>query len=791
MPPIPNSSELLRRARNAVPEAHREPPQDGDTAPDPFHKRSVLEARIHDWAFYEGWSFIRDTADKKNRRVIYLCKQHGDETRNTRKTKEEDRLRPNTKISQQSCKVRITIKGGDNGWNYRIPEIEHSHDPHPDPLLLPHYRDRQPGYTASAALQRGHLGHITYNQSVEIVKAQGLKPLRRKEYYNLRERAEKGELLTEEDEYNLIIQTVHDADLRLRIRYVYTVDHQGNRKKKIPQDIFFCSSTQILLAKRFVSEFAYVTDATFGTNRRRLPLIILTGIAANGHTFEFGYMFIVSESANAFKFLRDVLTELIFHDCPFPRTVIGDFAKGLLSVYGLIDAAAGPVSSPESSIERATENEIRVAEGLENALQEAFESTAEREGETEQSVVCLQLCEWHAVSAQMRHYVASGYPKDTRTSIRRATWYWIKETDHEKVPERREELYDLLKPKEVAYLKKTYLPKERLFQRASTRLFPNLGMNSSQRGESKHRDVKSRGLNRNLPLYKAVSILIGQAREVAEKYEDSLNAEFSKTSRLIDRKVGFRHVAQNLPIYCLEMVQGEWLEAQKLAEDIRIGSVESWVVEGEYLQNSGCMLACELPLRYGLPCRHWMHQFCKQQPYLPLPLSLFHPRWHKDNKSWLSRPWKMSYSVNTPPRNLAPVRSREEADAFRGHGDHKLGLSTIAASKFLEELTGQDADEFSAYMSKGMDHLAKGWQQKQAQKANVPVVLPVNEKNQFSAPSRDKRKLRALTGLDLAEQAERAQSRERREQERRTQHSQPARILSPQPSPWATTVGNC
>ena len=38
-----------------------------------------------------------------------------------------------------------------------------------------------------------------------------------------------------------------------------------------------------------------------------------------------------------------------------------------------------------------------------------------------------------------------------------------------------------------------------------------------------------------------------------------------------------------------------------------------------------CPFECELPLRFRLPCKHWMypHFYLKT----PLPIGLFHPRW--------------------------------------------------------------------------------------------------------------------------------------------------------------------
>ena len=61
-------------------------------------------------------------------------------------------------------------------------------------------------------------------------------------------------------------------------------------------------------------------------------------------------------------------------------------------------------------------------------------------------------------------------------------------------------------------------------------------------------------------------------------------------------------------------------------------------------QNACCLLKCELPLRWGLPCRYWMYfTFVDNSPIL---LSLIHPRWFLDGSDYLDRPWIMSYSLD-------------------------------------------------------------------------------------------------------------------------------------------------
>jgi hypothetical protein len=51
-------------------------------------------------------------------------------------------------------------------------------------------------------------------------------------------------------------------------------------------------------------------------------------------------------------------------------------------------------------------------------------------------------------------------------------------------------------------------------------------------------------------------------------------------------------------------------------------------------------LACTLPLRYGLPCKHWIYPAFVRG--CQLPLSLFYLRWLFDGPLVLHERWQMS-----------------------------------------------------------------------------------------------------------------------------------------------------
>jgi hypothetical protein len=75
---------------------------------------------------------------------------------------------------------------------------------------------------------------------------------------------------------------------------------------------------------------------------------------------------------------------------------------------------------------------------------------------------------------------------------------------------------------------------------------------------------------------------------------------------------------KKLTHYALELVIPEWSITKRLADDIEKGEEEF-----EFDSNKGCTFGCQLLVRFGLPCKHWMYASIVEET--PLPLSLFHP----------------------------------------------------------------------------------------------------------------------------------------------------------------------
>jgi hypothetical protein len=100
------------------------------------------------------------------------------------------------------------------------------------------------------------------------------------------------------------------------------------------------------------------------------------------------------------------------------------------------------------------------------------------------STAQLQHCDWHAVEVMKRRFRKGEYTSDQIdgtdefTGLSELVWDYIQGPTF------------ALQPNDRTYIKETWLPKESRVIFAYTRLYPNLGCHSSQRGESYHVVVK-------------------------------------------------------------------------------------------------------------------------------------------------------------------------------------------------------------------------------------------------------------------------------------------------------------
>ena len=591
-------------ATKALPPAHLLTPAHGES----FKTPEEAFRRLQDWAFTQGFAVVTESTRKG--RVIFQCIHHRKKTRNSRKIVTKDRERISTAIKAKGYIWTVYVSqraATQDAWILGWTHTKHCHNPNPDPFTFAAHKAKKPGYHEAVDKASVHRGAASYSTSSKLLRKEGLPVLTGKEYYNLCRKADTGGKLTNQQEIQVICKYLEDHDFHVQVRYEHSLDEEGERTgRRVVRDIFFISNSQISLGRRFASDFLYETDATFNTNVLRLPLSVMVGIANTGKTFPLAYCYITSESAKSFDFVAGELTKYVFYDCPEAAVICADFTKGLgasIAARALRDAGEEDETVQQRHLESGELPNV-------NAL-----ILGSRKEET-----VLQLCEWHAAKAIQRKLVHAGrYSKERREELINLVNAWIKALTEDDVKKTRETLLIALEPIERKYLIDYYQPKEKQFLRFWTRTYRNLGVYSTQRNEGQHVVVKM-PLTKHLQLHKAVEHLVQDLEPLLSIHYNLINRQRNSRPRLLDLDA-FSEVADLLTHFALDLLMTEWSNTKTMGLAIEMGEEETFNCD---LENPECPLTCELPLRYSLPCKHWMYPAFLNS--CQLPLSLFHPR---------------------------------------------------------------------------------------------------------------------------------------------------------------------
>jgi len=200
-------------------------------------------------------------------------------------------------------------------------------------------------------------------------------------------------------------------------------------------------------------------------------------------------------------------------------------------------------------------------------------------------------------------------------------WAWVKALTINNLEDNRKALLKALHYKEQVYLYDYCQLKELQFYQAYTQALWNLGAHTTQQNEGYHVVVKER-LHKHLPLLKAVQVIANQTTDLGCKYNAKINRDRKTLPRLLDQRA-FATVSDKITSYALSLAMKEWSATKLIADEL-----EESQTELNFIPSTECKLGCELPLRYGLPCKHWLYKaFVKD---IAIPISLFHPRWLLD-----------------------------------------------------------------------------------------------------------------------------------------------------------------
>jgi hypothetical protein len=104
-------------------------------------------------------------------------------------------------------------------------------------------------------------------------------------------------------------------------------------------------------------------------------------------------------------------------------------------------------------------------------------------------------------------------------------------------------------------------------------------------------------LHKHLPISKAVQMIVEKTADLGYKYDARVNRDRRSLPRLLDRKA-FAISRDKITGYALEKAMQEWSATKRMADEIEEGG------EPQFEPSKECQFGYELPLRFGLPCRH-------------------------------------------------------------------------------------------------------------------------------------------------------------------------------------------
>jgi hypothetical protein len=231
--------------------------------------------------------------------------------------------------------VTLLTKTGQWSIHHGKNHLHHNHPPAVDPFLLYPHRERVPGRQKALDMASDLRGIVGWAEAKAVLEKKGLR-LTRSEFYNCLRKEDAREKMSSQQELLYIVALLEENGFHVAVREVYLLGPNKEPVDRVVRDIFFIHPEQIRLGQRFASDWVYITDATFNTNELHLPLSNMVSIDNTSKTFPLAQAFIVSESAESFQFVQEEgLSKFVFHCCPEPAVIAGDFSKGLAKAVAL------------------------------------------------------------------------------------------------------------------------------------------------------------------------------------------------------------------------------------------------------------------------------------------------------------------------------------------------------------------------------------------------------------------------------------------------------------------------
>lgn len=289
--------------------------------------------RLLDYVFSQEHALVTESSKKTH--LVLDCIHHHRKSWNTQKLLKKKRKRKSTFVKQKDCSYSIYISVREVSHEERrrvwLIDIKNNNHNHSVMLNFFQYSSHQAWRPElNRTMQLAYIHWVTmmfYMQSARVLDLDSLH-MTAKKYYNLicSEKAK-----SKKKKIDIMLTALVLVRFHVSVLEKYKIDPQTQKRMFcIVEQIFFCFSEQITLARCFVNNWMLKVNATFNTNKLHLSLSVIIDIINIDLMFSVTFFFIISESAEFFTFIEKQMQLLMWYDCSEPKVVVSDQTKGLI-----------------------------------------------------------------------------------------------------------------------------------------------------------------------------------------------------------------------------------------------------------------------------------------------------------------------------------------------------------------------------------------------------------------------------------------------------------------------------
>ena len=285
-----------------------------------------------------------------------------------------------------------------------------------------------------------------------------------------------------------------------------------------------------------------------------------------------------------------------------------------------------------------------------------------------------------------RKLVKAGYDKKKRQELHYLLWQWIKIINKNDLYTNRKAVLDQLREKGRTYFVEYYQKLEPHFVLCYTRMYANLGAQSTQRSESTHSDTKEH-VTKHTPIHQSISRISNASNRRQKEYEKRINTQKAKLSIYMNRKL-FKDIDAKITHQAIDMVTQEWVVMMEWSKAIEAGKEEE--PEGD----DECLLKCSLSKQFGLPCKCFLYACMVDER--PIPMLLIHSRWLLKDPELVTRRWRMSlYNSDSDDHQDQPTDSQVNDDMYTNKGQHLLETVALKSFEYHKNLPAHQAEDYA------------------------------------------------------------------------------------------------